>query len=260
MTRGHLVEAEGDDPSESRALAITHLDGWELDASRLMDRIRTALGADGAVTELQGAPGVWDIGERSLGPVRVRAFCVLRKPDGAEHKLAQRLQQYSGGASRVLVIVPPGCEARTGHAEVEFGRDGDPAADLLPRTAAALQLEEHLPVTEQADPDVRLVIDTKRGNAHLDGVPLSFVNGQGQSFKMLTALARAGGEVVSRDDLNTLLSPNANTKDTAKSVRRRLGEEIETSFRHAHRNVPNTKELFVSQGGGYALRVKACVA
>ncbi len=200
-----------------------------------------------------------DIGERSLGPVRVRAFCVLRKPDGAEHKLAQRLQQYSGGASRVLVIVPPGCEARTGHAEVEFGRDGHPAADLLPRTAAALQLEEHLPVTEQADPDVRLVIDTKRGNAHLDGVPLSFVNGQGQSFKMLTALARAGGEVVAGRPEHAPLAQceHEGHREVGSAPSR---EEIETSFRHAHRNVPNTKELFVSQGGGYALRVKACVA
>jgi hypothetical protein len=261
----HYAIAE--DPSVApRTVEAPALASYALDATRLADRFRTALGlrapsssetialpkgfVDAGIADLRGAPGI-----RFVRLVRAVG-------DDERTALAAKVRRACGGRQHAVLLVPEGRslgnvipEIALGVAE-QFGV-GEYEGVVI-RAARELRVEDALPARYIATRERPLVIVEDTPEAYLGSVHLDVTENQ---HRLFLALARAG-RIVHVKDLGQLIAPAAGHVDkVVRKTRGDLDARVAASFAKANVKLPDAWKTLVEHVGrlGYRLTVGATI-
>ncbi len=235
-------------------------DDWSIPAMSIdvsamgMLRLRLDAVVRGAARELglsRGSPrpppstlprGVLWVGDLRVASGVVRFFFVVRAvSEERERAAVGRAIARATGFGRAVVFVPRGRRLGRDCVELELDvREQLGAASWRGRLAegvAALGLEEEVPAHQLVPEGVRLVIETRRERAVLDGVPLTALAESG--YRLLRALAGRGeGELVPVRELDRAISGARGSDGTTRKAAWKLKAWIEQSFAEANVPVP----------------------
>ena len=161
----------------------------------------------------------------------------------------------TAGTAHPVVIVPPGLSAGTGLLEVEQLVPSIGYEHVLRAAVAELRLESQVPAIEFAPRDRRLVVDEVFSKVWLDGLPLEALKAGDQPYKLIAALAAAGGACVGRTELAGILSPARTDEGGPKMAKSRLLKAIAASMKAAGRTPLKPADVLRQEtgGGGYRL-------
>lgn len=243
-----------DDPAVGlRTLTSSDLLGYELDVSALANKIALALKLGSACVDL--GSGIWSIGRRIFSPtLTLSFFLITRKP--AEHA-ATIIRDASKGARPILVI-PQNCSCVLNFDQITCRLPNGHYDALLAEIVEQLELQDFIPPPEWIHAD--LILDQKQGRAWLRHVELIKLQPNTQPFKFAVAVAGKHGQLVSKADLNELLSPKRDDDETAKEAKRDFIRAVEGSFEAVGIDIPiDLGKIFLARGGGYCLNVSARV-
>lgn len=235
-----------DDPAISlRTLTTSDIEAYEPDCRVLARELARAAELTGAVSELTS--GLWTLGRRELAPAHTLAvFAALRRPGDVA---APFIREASKGARPVL-LVPRGCACELPFPQVECDLPKGPYDDVLSKVIEQLELQAHVPPAlwvRQA-----LIIDEQRGTAWYKGVELTHLRSGTHPWIFAVAVARAGGDTVLKDTLQTLLSPHSHDETVVRKAKRDFVDALKKSFDGAGKEVPG-EQAFTAAGGGYRL-------
>jgi hypothetical protein len=105
-----------------------------------------------------------------------------------------------------------------------------------------------------------LILDQSRGTAWYRRVELTKLRADTHPFTFAVAVARAGGRLVKKEELNGLLSRARGDEDVAKKAKADFITAVKASFEAAGLECPaDVSQIFVSRPGGYALSATARV-
>lgn len=236
-----------------RTLTISDVAGYELDLARAAREMAETLALEGAVREI--ASGVWSLGRRTLSPTAtLGVFLVARCPS---ESAASAIREVGNGA-RTVLLVPSGCVCELDFPQIECPVPKGSYDRLLGKIIEQLSLQDELLPTAWLTED--LILDQKRGTAWYRGIELTKLNMDSHPFRFALAVAKAEGRVVNREDLNKLLSPHRPDTAVAKKAKADFVAAVKGSCEDARREYPpDAKNIFVSVGGGYAVRVSVRV-
>lgn len=242
----------------SRTLTPTDTTAYELRTDAVIAEVAARLGLLGSSQDLGQA--LWFVGRRNLAPsVDVAVFLAMRQPP---EDLLGRTQTLAR-SSRTVLLVPRGRRSGVfGVDEVECILPGGPFDRVLIEIVDALGLRAEVAPELIASPDTRLILDSRRCVARLDGVLLTKVAAGTKPYQLLEALARANGGHVSNERLLQILSPGQRNSDPQepKRVKGRLMQAIKQSFTDSNLEVPaGLTKIIKGGGGGYRLQVPTLV-
>lgn len=236
-----------------RTLTPSDYLGYELEVTNLTREIQLALQLDGTSSEISS--GVWSLGQRSLSPlITIHVFLATRKPSDD----AAKLLRDACKAARPVLLMPQGCSCSLDLPLIQC-RLPNGSYDVLLRS-----IVEQLGLQDDVAPPVwlseDLVLDPKRGTAWYRRVELSELRSNTHPFKFAVAVAQAAGHVVTKDNLNTLLSPARSDDEVAKKAKADFILAVRASFKATGQECPgDVTEIFVSRAGGYKLNGTARV-
>jgi hypothetical protein len=250
---GVRVGISADEDVGARVLSDTDIQGMELDFGKLTNEIARSLSLVEGAMRLEHE-GFADLGKRALGSTEIRVFLMAREPTADRPAVARRIRATAGTAHPV-VIVPPGLSAGTGLLEVEQLVPSSGYEHVLRAAVAELRLESQVPAIEFAPRDRRLVVDEVFSKVWLDGLPLEALKAGDQPYKLIAALAAAGGACVGRTELAGILSPARTDEGGPKMAKSRLLKAIAASMKAAGRTPLKPADVLRQEtgGGGYRL-------
>jgi hypothetical protein len=186
--------------------------------------------------------GVLWVGDLRVESGVVRFFYVVRATlDDADRVAVGKAIARATGFGRAVALVPRGRRLGRDFVEIELDvREQLGVASWrakLAEAVAELRLEEEVPVDRLVPDGVRLVLDSRRERAVLDGVPL--VLGE-SGYRMLRALAARGegSEIVPSRELDRVLSGARGSDGATRTAAWKLKSWTEESFEQAGREVP----------------------
>ena len=129
---------------------------------------------------------------------------------------------------------------------------------LLPRVIERLRLQDVL------DPPLwaceELIFHEERGQVWFKGELLTKLTAGSSPYKFALAVARAKGRLVTRNDLNDLLSVSRTDGETARAAKRDFLRALKNSFEAAGKaNPPEARAIFASPNHGYRINVTSLV-
>ena len=257
---GEHIEGVSDDPHiPSRALTLSDVDGYELRVDALAERLARALNIASVVKPVGGY--CWPLRSRRAA-VRagegegLRSF---RKPPAAPGAMADRLRQIAGSKVQVGLVVPSGCAADIGLAEVQFDTGDAPFDGVLNRLISRLGLEKEALAVEQAPAGTRVVIDRKRGTIHLDGVLLSSIDQQSHYFRSSSS-SPPRAETSCRRRGSTRSSEAETLARRCERRKEADGRSDRARLQEGRRALPGLNEIIVTHRGGYSMPAPAFVS
>jgi hypothetical protein len=234
----------------SRTLSMTDREGLRFLPDRLASRLAADMELTGAPRDTE-VPGLSLIGTRDLGGMKIAVFLASERPSPSLYVDALFLRHAPG--SHHVVVVPPG-ESVSHVPFVMLPSLAPPYDEVLPQALHSLQLQD-LVEGNLLFPRASLVVDAKFQKAWLDGIPLPL---QGQAFTFAHTLARAGGAVVSDDQLRRELSATRDSQVVRES-KAATKKVIHAAFQAAGRAPPSFETVFARAGGGHRVGVR-CAA
>jgi len=246
-----LVGISDDDAIHMRTLTPSDVGGYELDLAPLAGEMSKALSLEGAVREV--VSGVWLLARLPLRQSQgLNLLLVGRRPLESDAAIIRNATQ----GSNCMLLVPTGCASGLGFPEIECSLPQGPYDCVLERIVVQLALQNELspPLWIRDD----LILQEGQGRAWYRKVELTTLRVDSHPFKFASAVAKAGGRVVPRGELNELLSPSRTDGDVAKKAKLDFIKAVETSFERADvKCPPEARKIFGSRGGGYAIDVSA---
>jgi hypothetical protein len=247
---GVAVGVSEDQAIPTRVLTTSDTEAYALDASKLAQEIQHALGLQGTCRELTN--GLWALGQRTFqAGSSIAVFLCLRPPAATAAAVMEGDAKGRGAA----VLLYPEC----GYNPIALGvavacrLPHGPFTDLLEKIVERLGLDAVLPANLWSSAD--LILDLGKGLAWYLGVPLTGLGAETHAFKFAVAIAKARGNVVSKQDLNTLLSASRTDDETAKKAKSSFLKAVEGSYATNGRECPpGYKQLVAQKSGGYALQ------
>jgi hypothetical protein len=251
----NLLVGVSEDPAINlRTLTISDVEGFELDARRLVERFRAELQLVGPVVDVDD--GIWLLGHRAMSDsVRISVFLALREPSvDAEPKIRGAAQSM-----HVALLTPVGCHAVSLCVpQVPIALHAQPGGQLLPSIIERLKLQEVLdpPVWARED----LIFHEERGQVWFKGELLTKLAAGSSPYKFALAVARAKGRLVTKNELNDLLSASRTDGETARAAKRDFLRALKNSFEAAGKpNPPEAREIFASPNHGYRTNITSRV-
>jgi hypothetical protein len=243
----------GDDDVPSRTLTESDVQGYELSAARLAQELKGALGLTGNEREM--TPGLWEVGRKPLGRVRIAVFAVFSTPASVT---ADQLLR-SAGTDVPVALIPDGETNLPGIVTVQARLPAGPFDGLIPAVAQALGPAADIPAPQRARPGTRLVVDPVLEKVWVDKVELTELVAGSHAYKFALTMARNVGRRVSKEELRQALSPK-NPTDLVKSAKHDFGKAARASFEAQKVSVPpDLSDFFSAGGGGYLIDVTAVV-
>jgi hypothetical protein len=231
----------------SALLPLEALSTWRLDPVALGRRLARELALEGDVRGLE-APGLVDLGHRQLARTRVRVFMAAAMPNA---RLMDELTDALAAPLPAVVLVPRGRRAGGRAREIAFdpcGHNGGVFREIV----FALKLHDEVDALSAAPAEARVVVDTRHERAWLDGVLLDL---NPTDFALLAALARAGGQAVSNEELGKLVG---SSKHTVADKKLHLLHAMRESFSAQGKEPPADLAHVIDAAGrkqGYRLTV-----
>ena len=129
---------------------------------------------------------------------------------------------------------------------------------LLQRVVETLGLQTQVPYSLWLNVD--LILDTRSGVAWYRRTELTDLKAHSHPFKFAVEVARAQGNLVSKQQLNEVLSEARRDDEAAKAAKRDFIRLLQSSLKKAGVVCPSdTTKIFRSSPGGYALSATATV-
>jgi hypothetical protein len=237
-----------------RTLTPSDVMGYQLDLARIAREIAAALELEGTSSEV--ASGVWLLGRRSFSSsINVAVFFASRWPG---RTTGHSIRGTVDGARPVL-LVPVGRTYEGDVPQIECRVPNGPYDGLVGNIVERLNLQDQVSPAVWLRED--LILDSKKGAAWYQRVPLSKLRADSHPFRFAVEVARAGGRPVTKDQLNALLSPASTDDGIAKKAKQDFVEKVKASFEEKGQPCPSAaKEIFVSaRRGEYVLKASARV-
>lgn len=242
-----VVGTSADPAIGMRTLTTSDVTGYEIDVSRNAGDIATALELDGAASEIRS--GVWSLGRRSFSPTLTLAVFLATRSPSAE--VASAIREAGKGA-RTALLIPRGCASSLDLPQAPCALLTGPHDTLLGELVELLGVQDEVPPQTWLRED--LILDRKRGTAWYRRVELTKLRPDTHPFMFAVAVAEAGGRVVKKETLNSLLSKARNDEDVAKKAKADFIAAVKASFEAVGQECPaDVTQIFASKGGGYAL-------
>ena len=185
-------------------------------------------------------PGIWDLGSREIGPRTFRFFFAFEEPKLQPAALRALLPiQHS---EEPVLLVPPRREWPSGGGVKTVMLESlTPPFELMRTVVRALHLESHVPAIHFAPPGRRLVIDSERGLAWLDGGELKLTSAQ---YDLLHEIAR-----------NTLDSKSTPVSGSVPGHMKQTKAQLVKALRQVAATLGRPHERIIGPGrhGGYRL-------
>ncbi|MDX2019064.1 MAG: hypothetical protein SF187_02395 [Deltaproteobacteria bacterium] len=259
MPDGELYGLSSDDGVPSRTLTDSDVEGYELDMESFAKKIAADLGLEGGVGDL-GERALFYLGRRQLDQVCVAVFFVTRKPNVAADVTAVRIRAQAQQGARIAVLVPPGCDARSGHIQVPIRLVSSSYRDLFSEIVGSLQLADEVPAIFFAPRDAELVVDSRRETVWLYGIELTKLRSDTMAYRFIDTVAKGRGNSVDKGLLKTKLSRTRSDDAMVRHAKKDAMNAIRTSFAAAE-NAPAKPnlEIFASSKGSWRVVVKSFV-
>ncbi len=248
-----LVGVSEDPAINLRTLTVSDVEGFELDGRRLADRFQAELHLVGPVAEVDD--GILLLGHLTLSEsVTISLFLALREPSAdAEQRIRGAAQSM-----HVALIAPLGCRGDLGVPQVTTSLRAQPDGRLLPRVIERLKLQDVL------DPPLwareELIFHEERGQVWFKGELLTKLTAGTSPYKFALEVARAKGRLVTKNELNDLLSASRTDGETARAAKLGFLRALKNSFEAAGKaNPPEAKGIFASPNHGYRINVTSLV-
>jgi hypothetical protein len=239
-----IIVGLSDDPAiPLRTLTSSDVMGYELDVGIAVGEIAAALELEGSRSEI--ASGVWSLGRRALSPsINVAVFLASRRPGDTT---AHSIRAAANGARPVLLVPQIECRVPSG------SYDG-----LIGRVVECLNLQDQVSPAVWRRED--LILDPKKGAAWYRGVPLGKLVSGTHPYKFAEKVARAGGQLVTKDTLREHLSPANQDDGIVRKAKADFVKRVKESLAEAGRECPpEVTEIFAPRSGGYVLNATAHV-
>lgn len=246
--RPATIIGTSDDPAIGmRTLTTSDVTGYELDVFRGARDIATALELEGSASEIRN--GVWSLGRRSFSPTLTLAVFLATRAPSAD--VASAIREASKGA-RAALLNPLGCASSLDLPQASCAFLTGPYDTLLGELVELLGVQDEVPPPLWLRED--LILDRKRGTAWYRRIELTRLRADTHPFMFAVAVAEAGGRVVKKEALNSLLSKARSDEDVAKKAKADFILAVRGSFEDAGQDCPaDAARIFVSKSGGYAL-------
>lgn len=244
-----------DDPHVGpRTLTLSDVQGYQLDLQKVMREIRGALCLNGQLAEVRD--GLWNLGMRTIGQHDLTVLLATREPSEA----AIQLVSAQVGKERPLLLTPKDCSAVIGIPQLQCRIPTGPYDTLFGEVLERLELAEAVPLPDWRTED--FLLDNRAGLAWYRGVLLTELSATSQPFKFAREVARAGGSLVTGDDLIKHLSPvEGSDPQVTKKAKSYFIKAVRASYEKAGKTCPpEIKTLFEARTSrGYVLLGKAYV-
>ncbi|MEJ0086409.1 MAG: hypothetical protein WDO72_12035 [Pseudomonadota bacterium] len=252
---GALIGASEDEAVGVRMLTSSDIEGYQLEPADLAQEIQQKIGLQGECRELSN--GLWCLGQRTFQLNRdIAVFLCLRQPNDAVAAVVDTEAKTRGTA----VVLYPEC----GHNPVAPGAGvacrlpHGPYDDVVEKIVVQLGWQASVPANIWSSAD--LILDSAKGLGWYRGTALDELRPDTHAFKFAAAVAKAGGNVVSKNDLNSLLSANRSDDEPAKKAKSGFIKAVRASFKaKGLSSPPEIGALFRAIANGYALQGTAKV-
>lgn len=251
-----VVAVSNDEVYPPEIITADDARGSRVEMSALTGHIARELGLSGAPH--LAAPGLHDLGTRTINDQRVRVFLVASKPrDLAETHTAIENRRHDG--SRPVLLVPAGHRALDGLLHIEWGVWCPPFDVIWPRIVKGLGLQGDDPWAD-AEPGMELLIHEGEQRIRFDGVDIA-LHGDQEFYFVLAVAKQKRGKYLTTQKLAASFTQNPSaTPQAAYMAKKRVLQAIDASLRVASRIFPKAKrdrlfERRVAAGGGFEIRL-----
>lgn len=246
---GSIIGIPATSESKIHDLTPTHVEGWTLDLTAFCTRVAQSLNT--GTEPVVGRDAAY-LGRRAWNGHLADFYFAFRMPTDIDD-FEKRIRGWRTDGTPVLVL-PTGCALRSSIATVTLADLNGDFGRVLPDAVGALKWNTFVPLRDRVQPTTRLALDLPRGEISLDGVPLA-VKPESHPFRLLVMLADGGGRVVSKDNINKLLSPHRNDDEAAKAAVRDAREAIRRALQQVPPSVGRNYDVIVNRAPGYLLGV-----
>jgi hypothetical protein len=252
---GALIGASEDQAIGTRLLTSSDVEGYQLDPSQLAQEIQLKIGLQGECRELDN--GLWCLGQRVFEPGKaIAVFLCLREPSNSVAALVESEAKTRGAA--VMLYPQCGRNPVSPGAGVACRLPHGPYDDVLEKIIVQLGWQNTVPANLWSSAD--LILDATRGLGWYRAVELTELRADTHAFKFAFAVAKARGSVVTKQELNSLLSASRSDDEPAKKAKAAFVRAVETSYKVRGLASPSEiRALIIPKSGGYALQGTAKV-
>ena len=251
---GELIGASDDDAVGTRLLTSSDIEGYQLEPSQLAQEIQQKLGLQGGCRELSS--GLWCLGQRTFQTSNsIAVFLCLRQPGDAVAAVVNSEAKTRGTA----VILYPECghNPSASGAGVACRLPHGPYDNVLEGIIVQLGWQNTVPANLWSAAD--LILDPGKGDAWYRSVQLE-LRADTHAFKFALAVAKANGNVVTKQALNELLSESRTDDEPAKKAKSQFIKAVEASYKARGLPIPlEIKQFIVAKAGGYVMQGTARV-
>ena len=237
-----------DDDVSPRVLTPTDVAGLGVDIMALLQSWHRSLGLEGDVRTL--GDGVYIVGERSIDSLRCAVVALTRPLTVDAAQLGRMIAASVTPGAIVGLLLPHGRASGSALTDVAISRLALSSREFWRTYLMATGGATAASAFWLAPPDMRLVLDTTRRLAWLDGVALILSE---QLFLFLELLVAANNEPVTYDAIDEKLS--SNRESFARKVKDRLKKAIEASLPVGGPSLDINDIVRTVRNTGYALAV-----
>lgn len=255
MTVEHLerntIVGYGENPDVGvRVLTPSDIDGYKLNIQKVAERLAQSIGAEGGVRVVER--GLWALGAIALNDsLRVKIFFATEQP--SENSL--NFAQVTDG----VLLVPSGCEYSGAITVIPINVTGLYFEEVVADLIRALGLEGEVCPSLHTDSD--LILQPSKNKAWYKKVEIPGANFSEHPFKLALHLVQTGKDVVTHDELNTILSPSNPDGRVASKAKADFIKKVKDAFDVSGIDRPEEiSRIFKSVSGvGYALNCSAII-
>jgi len=230
-----------------RTVTATDREGYQLNIQRIFEKLQQALNLESAMKARELEKGLWILGNRSFNTTNtIQVYLAISKPS----KNFQALITQSANGFTPIIITPSDCSYNSEIKHITTKLTSLYFEDLLPRMVKVLNWETSLEPIDWRNED--LILWPSQNKAWYKKSALRDVNFDEHDFKFALEVAQSKGDVISKGELNDLLSIARLDSTAAKNAKLKFMKKINAAIRtNANPTKAGTNDIFRASGNGY---------